>query len=144
MKKDNGINLISLIIYIVVMLIAMAVLSKIVSNFYINSKTMEEKTKDIASLNTINTYMLEQVKKSGNTIKSLTGGNLVIFSSGDVFEYKEEDHTLFFNNTPICSNIQYLNFSSENNNKVLSMQIRFATTETNGNLTLRYKLEEIY
>ena len=58
MKEQKGITLVSLIIYIVVMIIVIAVMGTIVKQFYENTNEVQQDTEDILEFNKFNTYFI--------------------------------------------------------------------------------------
>mgnify|MGYP003295529177 CR=1 FL=1 len=54
MKKQNGITLSSLVVYVVVMSIVITIMTAIISNFYRNTTTVQGSVEEIIELNKFN------------------------------------------------------------------------------------------
>ena len=59
MRKENGITLISLLVYVTVMIIVIGALNIIINEFYNNNNTIQEGTEEILEFNKFNTYFLK-------------------------------------------------------------------------------------
>lgn len=136
-KSSKGITLNTLIIYFIAMLLVIAFVGKITSEFYLKTRGIEQLTRDIAGLNVFNSYFTKEVKTAGNNINTI-GNNYITFTTGNVFTFKE--NRVFYNTVEICRNVKKLEFQYLNN--VIIVKINF-NTFTNER-TLQYKLEEIY
>ena len=86
MKKEKGITLISLIIYITAMCIIISILSIMSNFFFSNTKNIKENTKYISEYNKFNMYFIEDVKNNKNTYQ--VTNNEIIFEDGTVYTYK--------------------------------------------------------
>lgn len=139
-KTSKGITLTTIIVYIVIMLIIIAFISRITSNFYSRTKNMEQVTTDISELNVFNTYFTKEVKLPGNKINRFDNINkaYIIFNSGNIFTFK--DDKIFYNTLQICSNVK--NVSFEYSNDIITVTIEFGTFLNEK--IMYYKVEEIY
>ena len=68
MKKENGITITALIIYIIVMIMVLGVINVIINQFYQNTNSIEADTEEILEFNKFNTYFLKEVKSKGNKV----------------------------------------------------------------------------
>lgn len=110
MKKESGITLISLILYIVLICIAIATLGIISDLFYSNVGYIKENSKNVSEYNKFNMYFIEDVKNNKTTY-SVTDDQ-IIFEDGTVYTYKADtDNSIYRNKVKICTNIAYCNFS---------------------------------
>ena len=67
-KKNKGITLSALAMYIIAITVLLTLIGKMTSNIYTSTKKIDAKTIDIAYLNRINTYLLKESKYSGNSV----------------------------------------------------------------------------
>lgn len=110
MRKERGITLISLNIYIISMCIIIAALSMISNLFYSNTKYLEDNSKNISEYNKFNMYFIEDVKNNKNTYQVTE--NIIIFEDGTVYTYKADtDNSIYRNKVKICENVGYCKFS---------------------------------
>ena len=88
MKQEKGITLVSLIMYVAVMIIVLAVMSSVITNFYKNNQSLDARVEEILEFNKFNTYFLKEIKLYNNnidSIKSEDGKTYILFSSGNSF-----------------------------------------------------------
>lgn len=147
MKNNKGITLNSLIVYVIAMMIVIVLVGKITSDLYKRTKGIEMITRDISSLNILNTYFLKEVKTAGNKINHIenSAGNQInkeskiTFTSGDVFLAK--DHKIFYNTSQICNYVEATFDYIEGKTDEIKVIIKFDYLEEK---ELFYKIEEIY
>ena len=110
MKKESGITLISLIVYIIALMLVISILAIVSDLFFSNTKFIKENSKDIAEFNKFNMYFLEDVKNNKNTY-SVTSTE-IIFEDGTKYTYKgSPDNSIYRDKIKICTNIAYCSFS---------------------------------
>ena len=56
MKSERGVTLVSLIIYIMVMIIVIAIMSQIINRFYSNTQELNSDTESVLEFNKFNSY----------------------------------------------------------------------------------------
>ena len=138
MRKEKGITLISLVLYIIVMIVVIAVMTNVTTNFYININNMQLAKEDILEFNTFNTCFLKEIKSENNQIDSISP-NYVLFSSGNSFSLN--NNSIYYNNTIICKNVQEFEcFCDQENNKIINVRVKMDNFEK----SMKYKLEKIY
>lgn len=138
MKKEKGITLISLILYIIVMIVVIVVMMNVTTNFYTNINNMQLAKEDILEFNTFNTNFLKEIKLENNEIDSISK-NYVLFSSGNSFSLS--NNSIYYNNTRICKNVQEFEcFLDEENSKIINIRVKMNNFEK----SMKYKLEKIY
>jgi hypothetical protein len=150
MKKCKGITLMTLIIYVGVLLVVIAVMSSIIENFYQNNTTANENTKAILEFNKFNTYFLKEIKKPGNAVEALVNNNnnnYILFKTGNSFSLQNK--IIYYNNIKICDGVENVQFSygKKNNSDettdetIIDVKVTF---ENNFSREIKYKIEEIY
>ena len=143
MKKDKGITLISLIVYIIVMSIAIAVMSAIISNFYENTTAVQGSIEEIIKFNKFNTYFLKEIKSLDNNIDSMSE-KYILFSSGNSFSIS--NNTLYYNNVQICQGVNDISFEAIENEleleerTIIKVELEIGTFKK----AINYKIENIY
>ena len=150
MKKCKGITLMTLIIYVGVLLVVIAVMSSIIENFYQNNTTANENTKAILEFNKFNTYFLKEIKKPANAVEALVNNNnnnYILFKTGNSFSLQNK--IIYYNNIKICDGVENVQFSygKKNNSDettdetIIDVKVTF---ENNFSREIKYKIEEIY
>lgn len=110
MRRERGITLISLNIYIIAICIIIAALSMISNLFYSNTEYIEDNSKNVSEYNKFNMYLIEDVKNNKNTYQ--VTDNIIIFEDGTVYTYKgDTDNSIYRNRVKICENIAYCKFT---------------------------------
>lgn len=139
MKSQKGITLMSLVVYVIVMTIAIAVIGSIISKFYNNTDSMQADTKEVIEFNKFNTYFLKEIKTSNNEVDKLDA-KYMLFTSGNSFSYS--NNSIYYNNIAICKNVKDITFSfpEEEKKDIINVNIKF----DNFQKSLNYKIEEIY
>ena len=138
MKNCKGITMMSLIVYVGVFLVVIGVIASISSFFYRNVTTIDSETTSDYEYNKLNLYLLEEVKKKGNSIVSVRNTDsdkYVEFSSGSKFQF--QSNKIYFiekaKNTKImlCDNVEYLKFEKreENQKNILHMDLTLTSME---------------
>ena len=142
MKKENGITITALIIYIIVMIMVLGVINVIINQFYQNTNSIEADTEEILEFNKFNTYFLKEVKSKGNKVDSINE-NYILFGTGNSFSLSSDK--IYYNNVEICKGVQALTISQGKNGTGEEKDIIYVTL-TFGNFTksINYKIEEIY
>lgn len=112
MKKEKGITLISLILYILLLIIVIGMLSGISAMFYSNTGALEDNSRNLEEFNRFNMYFLENVKNNKTAI--IKDSNIIIFEDGTTYTYLETDKGIYKDKIKICNNIDYCTFSSKN------------------------------
>ena len=142
MKKQSGITITSLIIYVIVMVIVIAILSSIINSFYNNNKNMSVNTDEIIEFNKFNMYFLKEVKKAQNKVEDIKE-NYILFSSGNVFSFY--NNKIYYNDIEICKDINNLSFKTAKNGDGIDNTIIYVTlTIKDFTKSINYKIEEIY
>ena len=151
MKKENGITLMSLVIYVIVMIIVLIVMGTIITNFYGNTESTYANVKDAIEFNKFNVYFLKEVKLKDNSVDTINLENdtpYILFTSGNAFLFN--NNKIYYNNIEVCDNVKNINFEKGKKNEedgsetedetIVAVTLNFE----NFNKTINYKLENIY
>ncbi len=123
MKKEQGITLITLIIYILLMTFILAGISSITASFYSNMNEFDKESESAVDYSKFNMYFLSDIKRKNAEIESSGKGYVVIsyeeegdsISSGDItvdgaetksVEYSHQNNSLYRNKVKICDNVK--------------------------------------
>lgn len=107
MKKENGITLLSLTIYVIGFFIIIAIVTVITNFFYQNVVKMEDSSGSVAEYSKFNMMFLDEVKTYGNSVTDI-GSNYVVFSSGN--QYSFLDNKIYKNKIAIVNTVKACNF----------------------------------
>ena len=107
MKKENGITLISLSIYIIGLFIIIAIVTVITNFFYQNVVKMEDSSNSVAEYSKFNMAFLQEVKEYDNSVTDI-GSNYVVFKSGN--QYMFLDNKIYKNKIAIVDTVKACNF----------------------------------
>lgn len=129
MKKENGITLISLIIYIVVLLLAVSMLSTISSYFYSNVSEINDESKYIGEYNKFNMFFLEDIKSVGIKFNNITNMNnlkieLYNENTKKTIKYVYEENIIYRDNVVICKNVTDFKATCTKEN-IITIYIKF-------------------
>lgn len=90
MKEQKGITLISIAIYVVILLIVVAILATVRTSFESNIKEIGKQGVGSTELSKFNMYFLQEVKKQGNGVETISEDKTKIkFTSGNLYSYEE-------------------------------------------------------
>ena len=103
-KKEKGVTLISLTIYVVVMVLVIALIAVITSFFYNNVINIDKEAVELAELNKLNLYMIEETEEEGNSIETISSdGKKITFNNGNA--YTIQDNGIYQNSIRICKDV---------------------------------------
>lgn len=136
MKSEKGITLMSLAIYIIVVLIVMSILMTVRSSFQSNVKEISKEGTESSEISKFNIYFLQEVKKQGNSIKSISESNDEIsFTTGNKYIYKENkiylENEIDKTSIIIANDISKCEFNKkiENGKNIVSVTIQAKNTD---------------
>ena len=123
-RNTKGITLVSLVIYVVIMLMLIAIIAVFKNNIDKNIDSMGEYTSLVPQINKVHMYMLDEVNiKDNKVLKRNSSGSYIEFSSGN--SYMFSDGSLYKNSVEVLSDIIGGSFQveTENNNEVLYVNL---------------------
>lgn len=142
MKKENGITLVSLVIYVIVMTIVIGIMSSIITNFYNNTDTVKSNVQEIVEFNKFNNYFLKEVKTLNNKI-DVVSDNYILFTTGNSFSIS--NNSIYYNNIKICENVKRMQISiGKNGDGIDKTIVNIALSFEDFNKSISYKIENIY
>lgn len=142
MKKENGITLVSLVIYVIIMSIVILVMSSIINTFYKNTDAVKGDTEEVVQFSKFNNYFLKEVKTKNNEVDTI-GSNYILFKSGNSFSLS--DNVIYYNNKEICYDVNEMDISlGENGDEKDKTIVNVSITFKNFSKSISYKIEDIY
>lgn len=131
MKNNKGITLTSLVIYIAVVILVVAILMRITTHFRNNMVDVADVTFE-TEFNKINLYLLDESKQDRNKIQEITNSSQVQFANGNKYTYNINEKIIYLNDSiKVCENVLSCIFSkktAENGKSVLELTITIGTT----------------
>lgn len=109
MKSEKGITLTSLVIYIVLLIMVVAILSNVSKYFYSSTSYVTDMGKYVSEFNKFNMYFIEDVKNNSNLYS--IEKNKIVFEDGTIYTYYE--NAIYRNKVELCSNIYNCEFSKK-------------------------------
>ena len=117
MKNNKGITLLSLIIYMILSLMVMAMLMVITGNFKENFGELNVQSVHDVELDKIVLQMTKEMKDGSIVDKSQTTTDTLTFTNGNTYTYVAEEQAIYQNNNiEIAKNITSCNFVVTGNN----------------------------
>lgn len=99
MKKQNGITLISLTIYVIALTIIVGILATISTSFYKNMEDVQTELSPLGELTNFNSFFTKEVEKNNIKVKYCTSNYIVftnINTSEDIkYVYIEDDKAIY-------------------------------------------------
>ena len=95
MKKNNGITLVTLVIYVIVMLIIVGVMTAITNTFYRNTEVVKGNVQEVVEFNKFNSYFLKEVKLYNNKVDTYVDDKYILFASGNSFSINND--SIYYN-----------------------------------------------
>lgn len=108
MKSEKGITLISLVIYMSVFVIVLAVMSTITNNFFANIEGLKESPKYVEEFNKFSMFFIKDAKSNS---KANVTNTTVEFEDGTKYEYK--NNCIYRNETLLAKNVKECTFIEE-------------------------------
>lgn len=125
MKSENGISMVSLIIYVIAMLITVTIITVVTSYFTKNIDVSEDKYTYFAEFTKFESFFSEEVNKENNTILdvgTITEGttpenqktqSYIALASGNQYTYIPENKAIYQNNVKIISGVDNCKFTEK-------------------------------
>lgn len=151
MKKTQmnkkGITLTSLIIYITIMFVVLAIIMR-VTTYYTKNMSDVADTSFEEEFEKFNMYMLQETNKSGNYVADVSeDNNSITFTDGNTITFQKEDGDetgeIYFNELKICENVGACAFTTDDEETTGKTTITVNIT-INGTNKLNTYVLEIY
>ena len=110
MKKEKGITLASLLVYIVAMAFVVGIVGTMLGFYNSNVASMKNTGEINLELNKFETKMLQEAQTGGNKVVKATE-NTIQFKSGNIYTYENE--CIYQNAILVASNVKEFTFRTE-------------------------------
>lgn len=152
MKQEKGVTLIILVIYVILFSVVMGLLATLSNYIYNNLHYVNDASVDVSEFNKFNMYFVEDVKSNKQVEVKDTINNQgkkvlqIVFEDGDIYNYIEEEKSIYKNKQKIAKDIQSFtaqSFKTQDEKKIyISVNIKIgAKEETNYSKDLNYVLK---
>ncbi len=138
--SNRAITLTSLIIYVTMMFVVLAAITRLIVHFRSNMVEVADMNFE-TQFEKLNLYLLDETKTTGNEIINISEDEKEItFSSQNKYSYNSETKEIYLNNNvKICEQVENCSFSNTvtYNNKIkLEVTLKIGDTEKNINYTM--------
>ncbi len=142
MKSQEGVTLISLTVYVIVMAIVIGILAIITTFFYQNVRDANQDIDSITEYTTFNSYFSDEINHDNLKVSkcgSENGQNYIVFSNGVQYTYIPENKGIYRNQVKICRNIEECEFSEsiENGKSIITVNFKVKNQERTDTYTLK-------
>ena len=138
MKKESGITLISLIMYIIVLLFVLTIATKLTSALYFNVRELDTQSNAVVDISKFNMYFLNDIKNKPVTA-SVSGTNIIELTYSDGSEkitYSRSGKALYRNKIKILDNLDEITITQMG--KIIQVYLKMG----NYSKTIKYAIEQ--
>lgn len=149
MKKERGITLISVIVYVIALLIVVGLISTLTGYFYRNVNINTENTEITQQFTKFNSYFTSEINEKDIYVLDTKTSNenpktsYIAFSNGVTYTFSEENKAIYRNKIKICTNVDRCLFSYDfiEQKYVIYVDLKIGNLERTGNNILTYTLD---
>lgn len=107
MKKETGITLISLIIYIIVLLFVLTITTRLTSALYFNVREMDKQSDAVVDISKFNMYFLNDIKNKPATANVISPNTIELtYEDGsEKITYTRNNRALYRNKVKVFDNL---------------------------------------
>lgn len=135
MKKEKGITLVALSVYLIIVSAILAGLSNLSSHVYKNIGKLASENLSSEEFNKFNINFVKSVKENKTAdITSLNNDIIIKFGDGTTYNYISSEKTIYKNKIKIAKNINYFTAIEQNNNNKNVIQIEIGTGKDSGSV----------
>ena len=128
MKKENGITLVTLIVYLMIVSAILAALTNLSSHIYKNINKLGIENLSAEEFNKFNVNFVKSVKANKNATVTNNNQNVTIeFDDGTTYNYINGENSIYKNKIKIAKNINYFTADVQNINNKNVIQVQIGT-----------------
>ena len=128
MKKENGITLVTLIVYLMIVSAILAALTNLSSHIYKNINKLGIENLSSEEFNKFNVNFVKSVKANKNATVTNNNQNVTIeFDDGTTYNYINGENSIYKNKIKIAKNINYFTADVQNINNKNVIQVQIGT-----------------
>lgn len=146
MKKEQGITLISLIVYVILMTFIIALISSITASFYANVNEFDNDSESAVAYAKFNMYFVNDIKREGATIQEASNDYIIISYTTETsqensegvtvssketayVEYLVQNEILYRNKVKICENVKGVSITADKENNIINVNMTIGDYE---------------
>lgn len=125
MKKEKGVTLVSLIMYIILMTFIIAIAARLTSALYYNLNEIDKGTEEAVDMARFNMYFLKDIKND-NIYVAESSENYIKFKNtvnSQEITYSVSDGTLYRNKVKICDKVTDISIAAGTTSITIGLKI---------------------
>lgn len=128
MKKESGITLVTLIVYLMIVSAILAALANLSSHVYKNIGKLGSENLSAEEFNKFNVNFIKSVKSNKKATVTNNNQNVTIeFDDGTTYNYINGENSIYKNKIKIAKNINYFTADVQNINNKNVIQVQIGT-----------------
>ena len=128
MKKESGITLVTLIVYLMIVSAILAALTNLSSHVYKNIGKLGSENLSAEEFNKFNVNFIKSVKSNKKATVTNNNQNVTIeFDDGTTYNYINGENSIYKNKIKIAKNINYFTADVKNINNKNVIQVQIGT-----------------
>lgn len=130
MKKESGITLVTLIVYLMIVSAILAALTNLSSHVYKNIGKLGSENLSAEEFNKFNVNFIKSVKSNKKATVTNNNQNVtIVFDDGTTYNYINGENSIYKNKIKIAKNINYFTADVQNINNKNVIQVQIGTGE---------------
>ena len=128
MKKESGITLVTLIVYLMIVSAILAALTNLSSHVYKNIGKLGSENLSAEEFNKFNVNFIKSVKSNKKATVTNNNQNVtIVFDDGTTYNYINGEKSIYKNKIKIAKNINYFTADVQNINNKNVIQVQIGT-----------------
>lgn len=128
MKKESGITLVALIVYLMIVSAILAALTNLSSHVYKNIGKLGSENLSAEEFNKFNVNFIKSVKSNKKATVTNNNQNVtIVFDDGTTYNYINGENSIYKNKIKIAKNINYFTADVQNINNKNVIQVQIGT-----------------
>ena len=128
MKKESGITLVTLIVYLMIVSAILAALTHLSSHVYKNIGKLGSENLSAEEFNKFNVNFIKSVKSNKKATVTNNNRNVtIVFDDGTTYNYINGENSIYKNKIKIAKNINYFTADVQNINNKNVIQVQIGT-----------------
>jgi len=128
MKKESGITLVTLIVYLMIVSAILAALTNLSSHVYKNIGKLGSENLSAEEFNKFNVNFVKSVKANKKATVTNNNQNVtIVFDDGTTYNYINGENSIYKNKIKIAKNINYFTADVQNINNKNVIQVQIGT-----------------
>ena len=128
MRKESGITLVTLIVYLMIVSAILAALTNLSSHVYKNIGKLGSENLSAEEFNKFNVNFIKSVKSNKKATVTNNNQNVtIVFDDGTTYNYINGENSIYKNKIKIAKNINYFTADVQNINNKNVIQVQIGT-----------------